>query len=128
MIRGGARARGFTLLEVIIALAITGLAVGALFGLLGGSKRLAFSAGDTLSRAIFQRAAVNAAQLQERPDYPARPDRADWRAKVEAGRELDPPERQTREIRYALEGYTVVNDDAEMVAAGVRWKRLEALR
>ncbi|GAB6041075.1 type II secretion system protein [Endothiovibrio diazotrophicus] len=119
------RARGFTLLEVLVALAITGLAVGALFGLLGGSKRLSFASGDALAKALFQRAALNAAQVEEKPEYPEEPEREAWRAKMEVGELVPPPERQTKEILYALERFTVVNDRGEPLQETTRWKKLE---
>ena len=45
------RARGFTLLEVMVALTITGLALGGLFGVIAGSKRLAWRAEQALVHA-----------------------------------------------------------------------------
>lgn len=122
------RARGFTLLEVLVALAITGVAVGSLFGLLGGSKRLSFASSENLARALFQRAALNAAQVEERPAIPEPPERAAWRASVKAGEALEVPERQTKEILYVLEHYTVVDDEGGELFRSSRWKLLEALK
>lgn len=120
------RGQGFTLLEVLVALAITGLAVGALFGLLGGSKRLSFASSESLARVLFQRAALNVAQVEERPAYPEPPEREAWRAKVEVGALIEPPERQTKEILFALERYSVVDDAGEVLFQSSRWKALES--
>ncbi len=117
--------RGFTLLEVLVALAITGVAVGSLFGLLGGSKRLSFASSESLAKGVFQRAALNAAQVEERPAYPEEPERVAWRAEVSGGDVVEKPERQTKEIRYALESYTVVDDEGRELHRASRWKFLE---
>ena len=42
---------GFTLLEVIVAMAITGFILGGLFSLMGGSKQLSWRSEDSLQRA-----------------------------------------------------------------------------
>ena len=42
-------AGGFTLLEVIIALAITGFVLGGLFSLVGGSKQLTWRSQESLT-------------------------------------------------------------------------------
>jgi len=43
-------AGGFTLLEVIVALAITGFVLGGLFSLVGGSKQLTWRSQESLTR------------------------------------------------------------------------------
>ena len=55
--------RGFTLIEVIVALTITGFLLGGLFALVGGSKQLSWRAEDVLVRATQQRTAWNFALL-----------------------------------------------------------------
>src|SRR5690606_16236534 len=57
--RAMTRQRGFTLLEVMVALTITGMVLGSLFTLAAGSKRLAFLSGESLGVATAKRAAVN---------------------------------------------------------------------
>ena len=54
---------GFTLLEVIVALAITGFILGGLFSLLGSSKQLSWRSEENLLRASRVRAATNFALL-----------------------------------------------------------------
>ena len=56
--------RGFTLLEVIVALAISGFILGGLFSLLGSSKQLSWASEENLLRAARIRAATNFALLQ----------------------------------------------------------------
>ena len=48
MNRKASAERGFTLLEVIVALAITGFVLGGLFTLLGSSKQLSLRSVDSL--------------------------------------------------------------------------------
>ena len=55
--------RGFTLLEVMIALTITAMVMGGLFTLSAGSKQLAFRAQQSLQDSTAARAAVNEALL-----------------------------------------------------------------
>ena len=53
--RRGAEQQGFTLLEVLVALTITGMVLGSLFALAAGSKQLAFRSGESLDVAIEAR-------------------------------------------------------------------------
>ena len=55
---------GFTLLEVVVALAITGFVLGGLFSLVGGSKQLGWRSEESLLRATRLRAAINFALLE----------------------------------------------------------------
>jgi general secretion pathway protein I len=123
--RGG----GFTLLEAVIALAIASLALTSIFGLLAGSKRLAFSALNDLDRALYLRAALSAAQVEKDPEYPETP--ADYAAKtsLEATELLEKPEAQTVKLMYALEPYTIHGRGGEAPVAGsLRWSKLSAAR
>lgn len=55
------KAQGFTLLEVLLAVTITGLVLGSLFTLLASSKQLAWRTADNLYETIKMRQAVNIA-------------------------------------------------------------------
>ena len=44
---------GFTLLEVIVAMAITGFILGGLFSLMGGSKQLSWRSEDSLQQSLI---------------------------------------------------------------------------
>ena len=57
--------KGFTLLESIVALTITGFLLGGLFSLIGGSKELSFRAGGHLSSSLELRAINNFSMLQD---------------------------------------------------------------
>ena len=117
-------AGGFTLLEVIIALAITGFVLGGLFSLVGGSKQLTWRSQESLTRSTQIRAATNFALLQnefaeveeilEQGAYRARP-----------GEALEAPERKTQPTIHQLQSYEIVNSDRDEVIDGVRWIQLD---
>lgn len=124
---GSGKSSGFTLLEVIVALAITGFLLGGLFSLLAGSKQLSWRSEASLIRAIDARAHINFALLEngfnevepvvENDRYFVRPDVI-----------LEDPERKTQAMRYALETFEVLRDDREEVITGTRWLQLEVAR
>ena len=117
-------AGGFTLLEVIVALAITGFVLGGLFSLVGGSKQLTWRSQESLTRATQIRAAINFALLQnefaeveeilERNAYRVRP-----------GEALEAPERKTQPTMHQLHAYEIVNSNRDEVIDGVRWIQLD---
>lgn len=116
-------ARGFTLLEVIVSLTITGFVLGGLFTLVAGSKQLTLRAQDNLTRAMEIRAATNFALLQneynevefilENDNYESEP--------VEL---LEYPEAKTQPSQYALQEYEIFHQDREEFIRGTRWIRL----
>lgn len=115
---------GFTLLEVIVALTITGFVLGGLFTLVAGSKRLSWASEDSLVRAAKLRAATNFAllenefhdveQILENYEYDIRP-----------GEILEEPERKTQGSNLALQAYEIINPDRDEVVTGSRWVQLE---
>lgn len=116
-------ARGFTLLEVIVALTITGFVLGGLFTLVAGSKQLTLRAEDNLTRAMEIRAATNFALLQneynevefilENDNYESEP--------VEL---LEDPLAKTQPTQYALQEYEIIHQDRDEFIRGTRWIRL----
>jgi general secretion pathway protein I len=106
MRKNNTRQQGFTLLEVIIAMAIVGMALGTILGLLAGSKRLAFKATDDIERTLFLRSAINAAQVLKEPEYPELPGQYKKNLTISIGEPLEKPERQTQPMQLALEPYT----------------------
>jgi len=116
---------GFTLLEVLVALAIVGIALGSVFGLLAGSKRLAFKAVDDIERTLFLRSAINAAQVLEEPEYPELPERYKSSLTLQTDELLEKPERQTRAMRLGLEVYILRDDEKGIELKTVRLKKLD---
>ena len=117
-------AGGFTLLEVIVALAITGFVLGGLFSLVGGSKQLTWRSQESLTRATQIRAATNFALLQnEFADVEEILEQDAYR--IRPGEALEAPERKTQPTVHQLQAYEIVNTDREEVIDGVRWIQLD---
>ena len=111
---------GFTLLEVIVALAITGFLLGGLFSLVGGSKQLTWRSQESLTRATQIRAATNFALLQnEFAEVEEILEQGAYR--VRPGEALKAPERKTQPTVHQLQAYEIVNSDRDEVIDGVRW-------
>lgn len=119
------RQSGFTLLEVIVALTITGFVLGGLFSLVAGSKQLTFRSESNLDRATQIRATTNFALLQDEY-YEVEPilRRDEWEAdEVDL---IEPPERKTQPTIFALQEYEISHEDRDEIITGARWVRLES--
>ncbi len=115
--------RGFTLIEVIVALTITGFLLGGLFALVGGSKQLSWRAEDVLVRATQQRTAWNFALLDnEYADLEPILDEEFYT--VRELDDLEAPERQTQPLSYTLRALELVSEDGDVEAVAMRWIRL----
>ena len=119
--------RGFTLLEVIVALSITGFLLGGLFTLLAGSKQLSWRSEASLVRAINARAHINFALLENQFNE-VEPAVENDRYFVRTGELLEDPERKTQAMTYTLETFEVVSEDRDDVITGTRWIQLEVPR
>ena len=116
--------QGFTLIEVIVALTITGFLLGGLFSLVGGRKQLSWRAEDALVRAIQQRAAWNFALLDnEYADLEAILD--DDYYEVRELDDIEAPDRQTQSLQYTLRALELVSEDGDVEAVATRWIRLQ---
>ena len=119
-------AGGFTLLEVIVALAISGFLLGGLFSLVGGSKQLTWRSQESLTRATQIRAATNFALLQnEFAEVEEILEQGAYR--VRPGEALEAPERKTQPTMHQLQAYEVVNSNRDEVIDGVRWIQLDQI-
>ena len=116
--------QGFTLLEVMVALTITGMALGGLFGVIAGNKRLAWNSEASLVDTMQARSMINYAQLNdERGDVFIDFENNDL--VIISGYELEPPERKTQASRLALRQYEVIDDDNVLIALGTYWVELD---
>ena len=114
---------GFTLLEVIVALAITGFILGGLFSLVGGSKQLSWQSEASLIRAAKIRAATNFALLEnEYSDVELILE--DDAYQIRALEILEEPERKTQPSIHSLQEYEILNRDRDEFIVGSRWIQL----
>jgi len=61
--------QGFTLLEVLIAITLTGMVMGSLFALQSQNKKLTFRSLSALDKLTEQRALINAAWIGLKPQH-----------------------------------------------------------
>ncbi|MEX2131912.1 MAG: prepilin-type N-terminal cleavage/methylation domain-containing protein [Pseudohongiellaceae bacterium] len=116
--------RGFTLLEVIVALTITGFVLGGLFTLLGSSKQLSWRSEDSLLRAVKLRAMINFAMLEDEFSE-VEPILENDRYGSSAGEIIEAPERKTQAIVFTLQEFEIIDQETETSIPGTRWLRLE---
>ena len=114
---------GFTLLEVIVALAITGFILGGLFSLLGSSKQLSWRSEENLLRAARVRAVTNFALLQNE-FRDVEEILKDGGYEIRSLELLDDPIRKTEPLLYALQRYQITDDSRDEQFFGSRWVRL----
>lgn len=115
---------GFTLLEVIVALAITGFVLGGLFSLVGGSKQLGWRSAESLLRATRLRAATNFALLEN--EYRSvELILEDDSFQIVPKDILEKPERKTQPSIFTLQAFEIVDDDRDEVITGSRWVQLD---
>ena len=118
---------GFTLLEVIVALAISGFILGGLFSLLGSSKQLSWASEENLLRAARIRATTNFALLQnEYRDVEEILEHDSY--EIRALELFDDPLRKTEPMINALQQYQIIDDSREEQFFGSRWIRLNLPR
>jgi prepilin-type N-terminal cleavage/methylation domain-containing protein len=119
-----AQAKGFTLLEVMVALTITGLALGGLFGVVAGNKRLAWRSQQALLESMQVRSLINFTQLNNaRGEIII--DLENNALKLTDDLELEAPERKTMGTTQALRSYEIRDANDEIVASGSYWVILD---
>ena len=120
---GTKKQSGFTLLEVIVALAISGFILGGLFSLLGISKQLSWRSEEHLLHASRIRAISNFALLQNEfrdVEEILRDDNLEIRS-LEI---LDEPLRKTEPMLHALQSYQIIDVSRDEQYIGSRWIQL----
>ena len=117
--------RGFTMLEVLVALTITGMALGGLFAVIGGNKRLAWRSEDALIRATEVRSLINQAQLDDTRGELLLAVEIEG-IQLEADIELDAPEeRALLGTTQKLRGYELRDESGAVIASGAYWVELD---
>lgn len=117
-------ARGFTLLEVLVALTITGMALGGLFGVIAGNKRLAWRAEAELVKSTQIRSLINFSQLNDEQGEIA-VDFENDELRLFTDFELEVPERRTAATQLSLRGFEIVDGNGEPLATGTYRVELE---
>lgn len=118
--------RGFTLLEVMVALTITSLVLGSIFTLAAGSKRLAVSTQESVRDSAAIRARINLALLDNQfreLQFPQDMEEGDF--EIQAGERPEDPIRRTEPLRDLLEFYEITYPGQQAPLTGTRWVRLE---
>ena len=123
----GTAQRGFTLLEVIVALTITGFILGGLFTLVAGSKQLSWRSEESLIRAMNARARINFALLENEYSE-VEPVLENDLYQTRAGELLEDPLRRTQATVFTLQAFEVVDEDREEIISGTRWLQMELPR
>lgn len=116
--------KGFTLLEVLVAMTITGMALGGLFGVIAGNKRLAWSSEESLVETMQARSLINFSQLNDDKGE-VYIDFENEDLFIDSGYELEIPERKTRASSMALRQYEVIDEYGELITTGTYWVDLE---
>lgn len=116
--------RGFTLLEVMVALTITSLVLGGLFSLAAGSKQLAVRTQSTLQDTMAARAQINFSLL-DNTYRDIEPVLTNDRYQTQADDTLPDVLRRTAPMNDLLQPYQVIDGDTDEVINGVRWIRVE---
>lgn len=123
MNRKASAERGFTLLEVIVALAIAGFVLGGLFTLLGSSKQLSLRSVDSLRETADLRATINFALLENEFNE-VEPVLQEERFDIRPGDLLEDPIRKTAGTTEALQSFEIIDPQRNQTINGTRWVRL----
>jgi len=116
--------KGFTLLEVLVAMTITGMALGGLFGVIAGNKRLAWSSEESLVETMQTRSLINFSQLNDEMGE-VYIDFENENLFIDSGYELEVPERKTQASPHVLRQYEVIDEYGELITTGTYWVELE---
>lgn len=114
---------GFTLLEVLVALTIAAMALGALISVIGGNKQLAWRTEAALVETARLRSHINLAQLNNgRGDV--RVDFVENRYVLHDEIPVPVPQRKTRGSIHALRAYEIRDSNGEALVQGTYWVEL----
>ncbi|MBT7308834.1 MAG: type II secretion system protein [Gammaproteobacteria bacterium] len=114
--------RGFTLLEVIVSLTIIGLALGTLFSLLAGNKKLAVRTSQITDENIAIRYLINYQQLPSATDETLS-DKSTSRGTITDLPPAEDPDRKTQRIRFQLSSFEIKGK--KLSVRSTRWKEYD---
>lgn len=118
------KSSGFTLLEVMVALTITGLALGSLFGIVAGSKQLAWRSEKILLEATEVRKLINFSQLDDTHGQLNLEFENDALLLTE-GELFEVPDRKTQSSLHTLRQYEVLDETNQLILTGSYWLELD---
>jgi len=116
--------KGFTLLEVMIALTITSMVLGSLFALAAGSKQLAVRTQTSLHDTIQARAQINFALL-DNEFRSLEPVLDISRFRLQTVGVLPDVLRRTSPLNDLLQAWELIDLNSGETIEGVRWIRVE---
>jgi prepilin-type N-terminal cleavage/methylation domain-containing protein len=114
---------GFTLLEVLVALTIAGMALGALIAVIGGNKQLAWRTEAALVETARLRSHINLAQLNNGRTE-VRVDFIEQRYVLHDEMPVPVPQRKTQGSIHALRAYEIRGSNSEALVKGTYWVEL----
>ena len=118
------RSSGFTLLEVMVAMTITALALGSLFSVIAGNKRLAWRAEAALLHAIEVRSLINSAQLNDMQGEVFTESRKD-KLQLVTDEKLPDPERKTQATNAELRSFHIKDEHGAELVSGSYWIHMQ---
>ena len=116
------RSRGFTLLEVMVAMTLTALALGSLYSVIAGNKRLAGRAEAALLHGIEVRSLINSSQLNDAQGEVFTETRRD-KLKLETDEKLETPARKTKATAFELRKFHVKDEHGADIVSGSYWMK-----
>ena len=122
------RNKGFTLLEVMVAITLTALVLGNLLALQSQSSKLSFKAQKSLSKVLQQRAYLNAAWLSDRQNDHFLDEFSDSGFSLDKKSALKKPKEQGKATKVSLESFTLVDKNDQVLLQSVRTRKTNASR
>ena len=118
------RQKGFTLLEILIAMTLSSLVLGSLFVLQSNSSRLAFRADQKIDENISLRAALNTALLMTDKQNFIAETLNDGSYHIANISLLEQPETQSDMIKWRLEKFDIIDNQANTLISSIRFKKI----
>jgi len=119
------RVRGFTLLEVMLALIICTIALASLFGVIVGNKQLIFRAQGVLEESAELENLIGRSLLVDAEgELLLPPEDSNYRINLIVD-EIEPPERKTTTTTETLYQYQIEDEDGNVLLSGTYWVTLE---
>ena len=113
------KSSGFTLLEVLIAITLTGLVMGSLFALQSQNKKLSVRSLDALKKITAQRAQINSAWIDV-TDYHNSNYQVNNITTLAIPEQLQQPTTNSNNFKFRLESVDITNTSNEILFSTTR--------